>query len=210
MDRSPHAISGPVIGAAFIGFVAGGPFVAAGIGADHRWIVPVCFQAFWCLSEGWTAIRNRPGNSKGESALGLARIISAGSILVAAVSFGELYFSLRSGGGTTPFVPGSSPWLLVPGVTIGLFGVGLRLSAIQILGDRFRNDVELGSHHLIETKGPYAWCRHPGELGFVLAMLGHVTMSRSAFGLILFLSLTVPLSIIRVRQEDRMLAAQTG
>ena len=74
------------------------------------------------------------------------------------------------------------------GVALVAAGLWLRIAAMARLGRRFSPLVALQKDHVLETGGPYAFVRHPGYLGALLACLG----AAIAFGSALALPLPAP------------------
>lgn len=93
------------------------------------------------------------------------------------------------------------------GVALVAAGLALRVAAMVRLGRRFSPLVALQKGHTLETGGPYAFVRHPGYLGALLACLG----ASLAFGSALALpvpALMLLAQLARVRREERMLAVR--
>lgn len=95
------------------------------------------------------------------------------------------------------------------GVVLYLFGAGLRLWPVFVLGFRFSGLVAIQPGHTLETHGIYTWIRNPSYLGMLVIMLGWGLAFRSWFGVALALLLQVPL-IARIRAEERLLQAHFG
>ena len=120
----------------------------------------------------------------------------------------------------TPMVgawAGSHAWAVLPwantiswaGVALVGAGLALRVVAMNTLGPRFSPLVALQREHALETRGPYAFVRHPGYLGALLACLGASVAFASAAALALpALMLVAQLS--RVRAEEALLARHFG
>lgn len=95
------------------------------------------------------------------------------------------------------------------GVALVAAGLALRVAAIARLGRRFAPIVAIQKEHVLETAGPYAFVRHPGYLGALLACLG----ASVAFGSLLALpvpALMLGAQLVRVRREERLLAERFG
>ncbi len=133
------------------------------------------------------------------------RITSLLTGLIVLVSVLELWLKLSEKNSPGSFVAVWYP--LVPGLSIGFAGLALRLLAIHTLGDRFRDDIALGRNHSIEKGGIYSLLRHPGEIGFLLALLGQVMAFQSFWGASLLFLLLLPVSIHRMHLENRLLKA---
>lgn len=95
------------------------------------------------------------------------------------------------------------------GVALSAAGLALRVAAMARLGRRFAPLVALQKEHALETGGPYAFVRHPGYLGALLACLG----GSVAFGSALALpvpALMLVAQLARVHREEAMLAGAFG
>lgn len=93
------------------------------------------------------------------------------------------------------------------GVALAAAGLALRIAAMARLGRRFSPIVALQKGHALETGGPYAFVRHPGYLGALLACLG----GSVAFGSALALpvpALMLVAQLARLRREEALLAVR--
>jgi protein-S-isoprenylcysteine O-methyltransferase Ste14 len=97
-------------------------------------------------------------------------------------------------------------WLGVAAVAAGL---ALRIRAMAALGPRFSPLVAIQREHALERTGPYAWVRHPGYLGALLACAGGSVAFGSAAALPLVLVMFAA-QLARVRAEETLLAARFG
>lgn len=95
------------------------------------------------------------------------------------------------------------------GVALAAAGLAMRLSAMSQLGARFSPRVALQPVHALETRGLYAWVRHPGYLGAWLTALGGALAFGSGVGLAIALLMLVAY-IPRVRTEERLMAEHFG
>lgn len=95
------------------------------------------------------------------------------------------------------------------GVLLVAVGLGLRIAAMARLGRRFAPVVALQREHDLETGGPYAFVRHPGYLGALLACLGAAVAFGSGLALPIP-ALMLVAQVARVRREERMLAGAFG
>jgi protein-S-isoprenylcysteine O-methyltransferase Ste14 len=93
------------------------------------------------------------------------------------------------------------------GVVLVAAGLALRITAMARLGRRFSPLVALQKGHTLETGGPYAFVRHPGYLGALLACLGAAVAFGSGLALPLP-ALMLFAQLARVRREERMLAVR--
>jgi protein-S-isoprenylcysteine O-methyltransferase Ste14 len=195
--------------ASLLFFVFSLPFLISGSGVYLTWLVPLSFQFLWCASEGWLVVKQRNGmefDPRGCTPGRVhCRITSLLTGLIVMVSAVELWLKLPEINSPGSFVDGCYP--LLPGLSIGFAGLALRLLAIHTLGARFRDDIALGRNHSIERGGIYSLLRHPGEVGFLLALLGQVMAFQSFWGASLLFVLLLPVSLNRMHLENRLLTA---
>jgi protein-S-isoprenylcysteine O-methyltransferase Ste14 len=102
--------------------------------------------------------------------------------------------------------PELTGWL---GVTLSALGLWIRISAMRQLGTRFSPLLALQREHALERTGWYAFVRHPGYLGTLLASWGAAVAFGSALALPLAGALTL-IQVDRVRREERLLAGHFG
>ena len=107
-------------------------------------------------------------------------------------------------------------WTLPRANTLSWAGVGLvaaglavRAAAMRQLGRRFAPVPALQRGHALETRGLYAFVRHPGYLGALLACLGASVAFGSALALPLP-ALMLAAQLARVRREEALLARHFG
>lgn len=112
-------------------------------------------------------------------------------------------FGARRALATLPFANTVS-WC---GVALVAGGLALRIAAMARLGRRFSPLVALQKGHVLETGGPYAFVRHPGYLGSLLACVGGALAFGSAVALPVP-ALMLAAQLARVRREERMLAVR--
>ena len=61
---------------------------------------------------------------------------------------------------------------MIPGISLLVLGISLRIWAIRVLGKHFTPTVEITANHTLVKSGPYALVRHPSYLGAFLAFIG--------------------------------------
>jgi protein-S-isoprenylcysteine O-methyltransferase Ste14 len=103
------------------------------------------------------------------------------------------------------------PWTPLHWIAISLVAAGLaiRVAAMLQLRHRFSPVMAVQREHELETRGPYAWVRHPGYLGALLACLGGALAFGSVAALPL-VALMLRVQLTRVRREERLLADHFG
>lgn len=127
--------------------------------------------------------------------LGITLSIVGAIVLAATCELGR--FTLSSGAGA---------------VALAVFGSGLALRwwSIVVLGRFFTVDVAIRDDHVLVTRGPYRYVRHPSYTGLVVAVIGLLTMFGNWLALAGCASLVVAALVIRIRVEERALAVTFG
>ncbi len=95
------------------------------------------------------------------------------------------------------------------GVAVCAAGGVLRIVPVYVLGRRFSGLVAIQPEHTLETGGIYSVIRNPSYLGMLITSLGWVLAFRSGVGVLLALSLLVPL-VARMKAEERLLREHFG
>lgn len=102
---------------------------------------------------------------------------------------------------------GASPFTLP--ATIGGFsmiaGVLLRRFSIHALGIYFLDEVAIASGQSLVTTGIYSHLRHPSETGNLCIAFGSTLLLGSPGGLVICIFVLLPVVLIRVQFEDRLL-----
>ncbi len=97
--------------------------------------------------------------------------------------------------------------LIYAGLTVGLSGVALWTVAMVHLGKSLA--VLPGGDRLV-THGVYQYLRHPVYLGIDMTLFGLFLAVGSAYGMIYFFVVVLPLNIIRSRLEEKALLKKFG
>ena len=95
------------------------------------------------------------------------------------------------------------------GVVVCFAGGVLRILPVYVLKNRFSGLVAIQKGHTLETHGLYRVIRNPSYLGMLTTSLGWVLVFRSGVGVLLALSLLIPL-VARMHAEERMLREHFG
>jgi protein-S-isoprenylcysteine O-methyltransferase Ste14 len=95
------------------------------------------------------------------------------------------------------------------GVAVYVVGGILRLWPAYVLKDRFSGFVAIQPGHTLETRGIYSVIRNPSYLGMLVNASGWALCFRSGVGLVLAMSLLVPL-VGRMHAEERLLREHFG
>lgn len=104
----------------------------------------------------------------------------------------------------------SLPLVAWTGVMLGVLGLGLRLSAVLTLRERYTRTLLVQTEHTVERSGPYRWVRHPGYLGSLLCLNGIALSSGNAAVLAASLLATGAAYSYRIKVEDEMLVWALG
>ncbi|HVE86983.1 MAG TPA: isoprenylcysteine carboxylmethyltransferase family protein [Myxococcales bacterium] len=86
-------------------------------------------------------------------------------------------------------------------------GAALRLWAIRTLGPSFRTEHEVHRGQRLVRSGPYAFSRHPSELGLLAFALGAAAVTGSWPAAALWALVLLPSSLVRIRREEALLRA---
>lgn len=95
------------------------------------------------------------------------------------------------------------------GVALYALGATVRLWPVFVLGTRFSGLVAIQPGHTLETHGIYGLIRNPSYLGMLITMLGWGLVFRGWSGVLIGLSLLIPL-VARIRAEEGLLRAHFG
>jgi protein-S-isoprenylcysteine O-methyltransferase Ste14 len=95
------------------------------------------------------------------------------------------------------------------GVVLYVSGGVLRLLPLMQLKDRFSGLVAIQQGHALETRGLYRVIHNPSYLGLLVNAVGWALAFRSGVGVLLALSLLVPL-VARMKAEERLLREHFG
>jgi len=154
----------------------------------------------WIFIDGFVVFRYKTGEAENRDRFSL-KIVMTGNLLALWTGIG-LAFSPY---GTLYSIP-----MQLLGLSLMLFGIILRSTAIAQLGRFHSPNVAIhADHRLIET-GLYRYVRHPSYLGGLIAFLGF------SFALANWLSILVMMTILpcvylyRIHEEDNALLLAFG
>jgi len=88
--------------------------------------------------------------------------------------------------------------------------VAVSFEAARALGNLLRIDAEFSVNHRLVCTGPYRWVRHPVYASFLCLMVGTGLLITPWPLLLVGLAIFLCGTEIRVRTEDRLLAARFG
>ncbi len=95
------------------------------------------------------------------------------------------------------------------GVVVCFMGGVLRILPVYVLKNRFSGLVAIQKGHTLETHGLYGVIRNPSYVGLLTTSIGWAVAFRSVVGILLALSLLIPL-VARMHAEERMLREHFG
>lgn len=95
------------------------------------------------------------------------------------------------------------------GVVVCFTGSVLRILPVYVLKNQFSGLVAIQKGHTLETRGLYGVIRNPSYLGMLTTSIGWAMAFRSIVGILLALSLLVPL-VARIDAEERLLREHFG
>ena len=96
------------------------------------------------------------------------------------------------------------------GVLLAIFGLWLRFSAIRSLGRFFTDQLKVLTFQPLVVTGPYRRIRHPSYSAIVVILFGIDITLASIWGVIYTLTVIVPMVLLRVAFEERMLVEGFG
>lgn len=199
MDRAKTiwlAVSGIAAGILLLAIAV--PFILLGESFQFTDFLPIAlYQALWCFVEGWVVQKYRPvsmNHGPRDQSGALPLLTGFVAFIIAALAIRKVALA---GLPHQEFV--------IAGYLVGGIGILMRQISIIQLGPLFRDSIGLCEDHRRVSSGLYAFCRHPAEIGFGLAMTGLLFISGSSAGLILFGMILVPLMFIRIILENRLL-----
>jgi protein-S-isoprenylcysteine O-methyltransferase Ste14 len=122
------------------------------------------------------------------------------------------FFAVGFGDITISYPPTSPQALEQAGITLLLVGItcGLFAASKQALGRNWSIVARTRAEHELVTWGPFAYVRHPIYSALFVWMLAMAVAFGHAWGLILGVPLYWIGTILRIREEERLLRAQFG
>lgn len=99
---------------------------------------------------------------------------------------------------------------LIPGISLLVLGLGIRVWAIQTLGKFFTATVQVQKDQQVVKNGPYTLVRHPSYLGAFLAISGCAVILEAWYGLgIAVIAMMIAYSS-RIKAEEATLIKSFG
>ena len=108
--------------------------------------------------------------------------------------------------------PRSIPMLSLPnlvGIALIVVGFAILLIAYITLGRFYSSTLEIRKDHQLIRHGIYHYTRHPIYLGTLIVCIGIPVFTSSVYGL-LTMSALIPVFLIRIKMEERMLTGAFG
>lgn len=178
--------------------------IPAFLGTFHHAVTNPLVIAFllilsiFCIGESWFASNNdeslTPDNGLNPDTI-LAYITGVIFFLILAFSLCEhLLFATELNFGVYAI-----------GIPIAIIGIYLRISALKELKSAFASLPYVTTGQKLNTRGLYRFVRHPSETGLICITVGMVWMMGSIMGLIMVVTILLPVSYWRVAREECVL-----
>lgn len=95
------------------------------------------------------------------------------------------------------------------GVLVMLLGCGFAVWARVVLGGNWSGSVTVKENHVLITRGPYQWVRHPIYTGILLLLVGTAIASGTAVTVMEVAAVTLALWL-KLRTEERFMQETFG
>ena len=96
------------------------------------------------------------------------------------------------------------------GSLVMIVGIGLRWAAMRVLGAYFVSEPRVRSDQALIRCGLYRYLRHPSETGLLCIAGGGVLLLQSWAGLSVAVGFLLPVTLLRIRDEERVLLRDFG
>jgi protein-S-isoprenylcysteine O-methyltransferase Ste14 len=106
------------------------------------------------------------------------------------------------------YIP-ETPLFALIGLALVLAGVSFAIWARVAIGTNWSGIVTIKEDHVLITKGPYAYVRHPIYTGILLGLLGTGIVFRSVHELLVSVAAFI-LLIFKARLEEQLMVEQFG
>jgi len=103
----------------------------------------------------------------------------------------------------------ASPWrtvMLVAGLALMVAGAAFNVLGRLYLKSNWANQIKIYEGHWLVTTGPFAVVRHPLYASLIWMLLGGALVYANLAGLLLALSVFVPMMYARAKKEETLLA----
>ncbi len=95
-------------------------------------------------------------------------------------------------------------------LSIYILAIIIRKWAIKSLGNFWSVHIEIKEKHRVIKTGPYRYLRHPNSLCIILEILSLTLIPNAYYTFLFALFVYMPILIIRMSLEDKMLAKKLG
>lgn len=138
-----------------------------------------------------------------------ALIVFSGGILVTTLDGLEDFIAVARSLNETD--PGHTeiPLHMVVGLILILSGYGLMFTSLFTLRKNYSSTLVIRRDHQLVTHGVYRYVRHPIYLGVLIVAAGFTVLAGSLRGF-LIMALLLPILLIRIRLEERLLLTAFG
>lgn len=89
-------------------------------------------------------------------------------------------------------------------------GIGLRSAAMRVLGAYFVSEPRVRREQSLIRCGLYRYLRHPSETGLLCVAVGGALLLQSLTGLCVVVGFLLPVTLLRIREEERVLLCGFG
>ncbi len=138
-----------------------------------------------------------------------ALIVFSGGILVTTMDGLEDFITVARSLNETDPGRAEIPLHLLVGLILILSGYGLMFTALFTLRKNYSSTLVIREDHQLITHGVYRYVRHPIYLGVLIVAAGFTVLAGSLRGF-LIMALLLPILLVRIRLEERLLLAAFG
>ena len=98
----------------------------------------------------------------------------------------------------------------ITGALLIAAGIFLRQWVSRVMGEHFTVKLLVADEHRLVEEGPFAWIRHPSYASLLLIAIGTAMAVRSPLALGVALGIWLPLTLLRMANEEAVLEAKFG
>jgi protein-S-isoprenylcysteine O-methyltransferase Ste14 len=101
-------------------------------------------------------------------------------------------------------------FITILGIVMIIFGLAVRISAINTLGKYFTATARSTAQHILIKTGPYSIVRHPSYIGAIIALIGVPVFLNNVLTPFLTVLLLSVVYSMRIKNEDKLLINMFG